>query len=79
METTDGEKLLHCAENIRVLDLMRKPKLWQQFPKAQLLDRFWKFMLSKFLTDTEQKLQFNQLQTQRTHLTLSYPEKKSVL
>ena len=53
IETTDGEQLLFCAENIRFLDTVRKPKLWQLFLKAQLLDQFWKFILWKFLTDME--------------------------
>ena len=38
--TTDGEQLLVCAENIRFLDLIRKPK-------------FWKFILQKSLTEME--------------------------
>ena len=29
METTDGEQSLLCVENIRVLDLTRKPKFWR--------------------------------------------------
>ena len=45
MRTTDEEQLLLIAENIRVLDLIRKPKPWQLFPKAQTLDQFWKFIL----------------------------------
>ena len=36
MRTTDGEQLLLCAANIRVLDLIRKPRPWQLFPKAHL-------------------------------------------
>ena len=73
METTDGEQLLFWAENTRFLDLFRKPKLWQLFPKAQSLDQVWKFILWKFVTDMEQKLRFHQSQIQWTHLTLSYP------
>ena len=78
-QKTDGEKLLLCAEKIRVLDLIRKPNLWQLFPKAPLLDQFWHFILWKFLTDMEQKFRFHRSQIQRTHLTLWYPERKSVL
>ena len=50
-----------------------------QFPKAQSLDQFWKFMLRKFLMDLEWKLPFHQWQLQWTHFTLVYPEKQSVL
>ena len=32
MVTTDGEQLLLCAENTRVLDLLRKPKPRQLLP-----------------------------------------------
>ena len=53
MGTTDGEKLLFCAENTRFLDIIRMPKLWQLFLKAQSLNRFWKFILWKFWTDME--------------------------
>ena len=35
MQTTDGEKLLLYVENIRVLDLIQKPKRCQLFPKAR--------------------------------------------
>ena len=73
MQMTDGDKLPVCAELFRVLDLIRKPVLWQLFPKAQSLDQFWKFILWKFVTDMEQKLRFHQSQTQRTHLALYYP------
>ena len=55
-------KYSFSAENIRVLDLIRKPKLWQLFPKAQSVDQFWKFILWKFLTDMEQKLRCHQSQ-----------------
>ena len=47
MGTTDGEQLLLCVENSQVLDLVQKPKLWQLFLKAPLLDQSWKFTLSK--------------------------------
>ena len=73
MQMTDGDKLFVCAELFRVLDLIRKPVLWQLFPKAPSLDQFWKFILWKFVTDMEQKLPFHQSQIQWTHLTLSYP------
>ena len=37
MQTTDGEKLLLCVENMRVLDLVRKPKHCQLFPKGTII------------------------------------------
>ena len=45
--------LLLCAENIQILDLIRKAEFGQLFPQVQLLDQFWKFILCKFLTDME--------------------------
>ena len=69
-ETTDGKQLLLCVEDTRVLDLIRKPKPWQLFPKAQPLEQFWKFILWTLLTDMELKLRFNQLRIQKTDLTL---------
>ena len=76
---TDGEHLHLSAENTRFLDTILKPKLWQLFLKAQSLDWFWKFKLWKFIADMELKLRFHLLQSQRTHLTLLYQEKQSVL
>ena len=37
-------KLLLYAENIRVLELIRKLELWQQFPQIQIWDQSWRFM-----------------------------------
>ena len=49
MVTTDVEQLLFCAQNIRFIDIIQKPMLWQLFPKAQSFDQFWKFIFEKIL------------------------------
>ena len=63
-----GDNLLLCAQNVRVLELIRKLELWQLFPQAQLLDQSLKFILWKFLTSMEQKLRFHQSADPRTGL-----------
>ena len=47
--TTDGEQSHLHAGNIQVPDLFRRPKSWQQFPKAQSLHQFWKFKFVKII------------------------------
>ena len=49
MQMTDGEVLLFCVENIRVLDLIRKPMLCQPFPKAPSLVQLQKSTLQKII------------------------------
>ena len=46
----DGEQLLVCAENVRIIDRIRKFEFWQLFLQEQLSDQSRKFALWKFMT-----------------------------
>ena len=90
LQPGNSTKFDHMEDDgwVAVTRLRREYSISQYYPKAQALaaiprrhnrwTRFGNFIMWKILTDMELMLRFHQLQIQRTHLTLLYPEKQSV-
>ena len=78
MKTTDGNSYSSVSRIYEFSILSESQSIVSSSRRRYHWTRFGSSRGKKFLIDIARKLQFNQLQTQNTQLTLLYPEKKSV-
>ena len=72
MHTTDGEQLLLCVENIRVLDLIRKPKALSATPEGTIIGPVSGVHVAKILDRYGANTEYT------THVVISSEEERFV-